>query len=769
MKIRIFFVLPFVFFAQQIFCLHSENIIDDSVHHAATTLFELIEGKNEVGVSDFLQSLDDTIKRLIIDEVRDKKSPIERALLAKSPELIGILLDHGANIFLKPEGGKTIFHLAVSDPLMLQALLKIVVERKLEDKIPIGFGELLHQCIYEKKRECLSILIEEGSPFRQFLDREISDIVPIHSAFLRADAKAVEILIKAGANLTQPLGDVKVRLIHVAASRGDLECFRLLLEALKDKVAQLASHEFVHLDDYLTVQTHGTKMTPKHYAALRGNHQVLEVLLTETVSDLDFRSAAGMTATAYAVSEGHFLCLFALLRAKPNLYIEDNNGLDVFTYAGYKNRFRCGALLMDYLNRFRFELENSPKSKRDLLADKKRWLHLSLSDMTHVIEVSVTQNPTYEQFFKDLQNIRSQLVAHAADGIDHICWKKYPILHMKYMDANNRVIARGAGVVRDYITTNASLIFGDQQDLLVSDDDGRSYGFAHQEDDLSSETLQRVNLIGFFVALSVLYNPAELPLAQYIFKIIADENPSAEDFIGKSLKGHLDQIQDLSSEEFNNLDLPTSYTVKTSRTQSRTLPLLDAEEFLTKETYPAYRRALIYLLTHGGKRRELLQAFKEGFNSLIPNTFLKIDGYQSIMFFSLVSPHLITASELQSLVGEVPLDPTDWMEHTNYVACSKETPQVQWFWNFVQRADVATRKKLLKFCTGSHLLQTGGFERLARHRTPFTIEVSKDASLLLPTARTCFYTISLPLVDDEETFNKSLLLAIDHCDGFHFI
>lgn len=63
----------------------------------------------------------------------------------------------------------------------------------------------------------------------------------------------------------------------------------------------------------------------------------------------------------------------------------------------------------------------------------------------------------------------------------------------------------------------------------------------------------------------------------------------------------------------------------------------------------------------------------------------------------------LSAEELDVLIaGNVEIDVTDWKLHSLYGGYTVDSPQVQWFWDWVHESDQANLMKLLAFATGKH-------------------------------------------------------------------
>jgi len=186
---------------------------------------------------------------------------------------------------------------------------------------------------------------------------------------------------------------------------------------------------------------------------------------------------------------------------------------------------------------------------------------------------------------------------------------------------------------------------------------------------------------------------------------------------------------------------------------------------VTEQTFMEYRNKYIFTHTYGGGRKELLRALCDGFYSLLPKQFIRLEN--SIFISNIYQTNLVSSDDLQQLIGDVVLDVEEWYRMTNYKNCDQNTKEVFWFWEFIRSSSEEIRRLVLKFVTGSSMLPIGGFKYLQSEKIPFTIEILNRTGL--PSARSCVYTLSLSTVDDRQKFFENLTLAIQDCDSFTYV
>jgi len=94
---------------------------------------------------------------------------------------------------------------------------------------------------------------------------------------------------------------------------------------------------------------------------------------------------------------------------------------------------------------------------------------------------------------------------------------------------------------------------------------------------------------------------------------------------------------------------------------------------------------------------EQTKAFLDGFNEVVPLEWL----------------HYFDERELElMLCGMQEIDIDDWQRNTVYRHYTRNSKQVQWFWQFVRQMDNEKRARLLQFVCGTCKVPVGGFAEL---------------------------------------------------------
>ncbi|XP_043562637.1 NEDD4-like E3 ubiquitin-protein ligase WWP2 isoform X2 [Chiloscyllium plagiosum] len=149
---------------------------------------------------------------------------------------------------------------------------------------------------------------------------------------------------------------------------------------------------------------------------------------------------------------------------------------------------------------------------------------------------------------------------------------------------------------------------------------------------------------------------------------------------------------------------------------------------------------------------EQTKAFLDGFNEVVPLEWLRYFDEKEL--------------ELM-LCGMQDIDLSDWQKNTIYRHYTKNSKQIQWFWQVVKEMDNEKQIRLLQFVTGTCRLPVGGFTELIGSNGPqkFCIDkVGKDS--WLPRSHTCFNRLDLPPYKSYDQLKEKLLYAIEETEGF---
>ncbi|KAI0913926.1 HECT-domain-containing protein [Ustulina deusta] len=149
---------------------------------------------------------------------------------------------------------------------------------------------------------------------------------------------------------------------------------------------------------------------------------------------------------------------------------------------------------------------------------------------------------------------------------------------------------------------------------------------------------------------------------------------------------------------------------------------------------------------------EQFQAFKDGFQELIPHDLINV----------------FDERELELLIGGIAeIDVDDWKKHTDYRGYTENDEVIQFFWQTIRSWDGEQKSRLLQFATGTSRIPVNGFKDLQGSDGPrrFTIEKAGDIGNL-PKAHTCFNRLDLPPYKSLEQLQQKLTIAVEETMGF---
>ncbi|KAF2972511.1 hypothetical protein GQX73_g1069 [Xylaria multiplex] len=149
---------------------------------------------------------------------------------------------------------------------------------------------------------------------------------------------------------------------------------------------------------------------------------------------------------------------------------------------------------------------------------------------------------------------------------------------------------------------------------------------------------------------------------------------------------------------------------------------------------------------------EQFQAFKDGFQELIPHDLINV----------------FDERELELLIGGIAeIDVDDWKKHTDYRGYTENDEVIQVFWQTIRSWDGEQKSRLLQFATGTSRIPVNGFKDLQGSDGPrrFTIEKAGDIGNL-PKAHTCFNRLDLPPYKSIEQLQQKLTIAVEETMGF---
>lgn len=166
------------------------------------------------------------------------------------------------------------------------------------------------------------------------------------------------------------------------------------------------------------------------------------------------------------------------------------------------------------------------------------------------------------------------------------------------------------------------------------------------------------------------------------------------------------------------------------------------------------KRAYYHLYT---SVREQIDSFLEGFYEIIPRDLIKIFTYK----------------ELELTISGIPdFNVADLKAMTNYNSgYNSKSPQIIWFWEFMETLNRTEKGNFLQFVTGSSKVPIEGFEHLQGMNGPERFQITKihvRHEKTLPRGHTCFNMLDLPEYSSKELLFDRMMWAIKETEGFGF-
>ncbi|XP_064393564.1 NEDD4-like E3 ubiquitin-protein ligase WWP2 [Halichondria panicea] len=205
-------------------------------------------------------------------------------------------------------------------------------------------------------------------------------------------------------------------------------------------------------------------------------------------------------------------------------------------------------------------------------------------------------------------------------------------------------------------------------------------------------------------------------------------------------------IEECGMEMFFSVDFEELGVVK-----SHELKVGGEEILVTEENKEEYVELVLQWRLKRGVE-EQTKSFLDGFNEVVPLHWLQ--------FFDERELELM-------LCGMQELNVSEWERNTIYRNYTRNSKQIQWFWQCLREFDNEKKVRLLQFVTGTCRLPVGGFSELMGSNGPqkFCIErVGKDT--WLPRSHTCFNRLDLPPYKSYEQLKEKITLAIEETEGF---
>lgn len=249
-------------------------------------------------------------------------------------------------------------------------------------------------------------------------------------------------------------------------------------------------------------------------------------------------------------------------------------------------------------------------------------------------------------------------------------------------------------------------------DLLSSEEKSLMNSFSsltHRKDETTREIDEAVAYLGRLVGTACRHGiPVDLPLPLgAVWKRLTEENTAAADILKEI---DLLAYRNAQSEEYNASSLP-----------------------------------LVQVLA---PQRRLLNSFAEGMSSVLPIELLS----------------MFTGEQLRDIVcGNPDIDVELLRRVVEYEGYNEEDQVVTFFWEVLREMTTSERKLFLQFVWARNRLPL----KESDFDAPFKIQkdtkaISEDGDYPLPSASTCFFSLSLPDYPKKEVLKQKLLFAIEN-------
>lgn len=136
--------------------------------------------------------------------------------------------------------------------------------------------------------------------------------------------------------------------------------------------------------------------------------------------------------------------------------------------------------------------------------------------------------------------------------------------------------------------------------------------------------------------------------------------------------------------------------------------------------------------------------------------------------FDVIKSTGISLAEFETLlIGSNNFNVDDWKANCRYASCGENDLVIKLFWKYISELSQEMRQKLFQFATGQRRLPYGGFSALSEK---FQIEVSRGMAVdSLPSVRTCFHTLILPMYTSYSVLEQKINFAINNCMSLEFV
>ena len=439
----------------------------------------------------------------------------------------------------------------------------------------------------------------------------------------------------------------------------------------------------------------------------------------------------------------------------------------------FRDRFKPINFAFSAHSDFLFSIESKQKLLRRRLdirfvPDTVEMLRANYHSMEGVrfnphLVLNLTRNRLTRDFLNQITRIRD------AEGVQAL------IKPMRVTFLSELGIDAG-GLKRECLGLICQDLFKPEYGMFLQDDTTRFVYFnPHcQAHDSRGEMLNEFSLLGNVLALAILNDVLlELPFAPVVYakllghKVGFKELERSFPHFYQSLTSIMNYTGDDIQETFS-----LTFTVETSQFGvNRVHPLKQNGEriFVNHSNKEEYIRGFAdYILNTS--IRDIFDAFSAGFWQLLPtDSILRrlkpheletvLCGVKEMDFKLLEQSTKYAGFPVNHRSGGAASTSSSYPPVATSVRPS--LPVIRHFWSVVHSLTDEQKRAFLHFVTGSSSVPVGGLGSLQLH-----ITCGGDDVQLLPSAKTCFATLVLPLYKSRQQLAQKLLIALEHVTGF---
>jgi len=279
--------------------------------------------------------------------------------------------------------------------------------------------------------------------------------------------------------------------------------------------------------------------------------------------------------------------------------------------------------------------------------------------------------------------------------------------------------------------------------------------FPSRKSDINPDHLSYFQFTGRIIGMGIFHEqPLDIHFSRFFYKLILNSPLEIDDLIHMDPEYHT-HLKWLLDNDINDKELELFFTYDCQlfgkleqielKPNGFKIPVTDEnkEEYVRLTTEYRMRRAI----------QTQIEYFQQGLFEIIPKNWLSIFNHY----------------EIELLISGLPqINLEDWKKNTEYVSYDENSPQIIWFWDWINSLGYNEKAAVLQFATGTSCVPLGGFALLKgiSGLSKFTLKRVQYRDQY-PTAATCFNSVSLPEYTSHTELSQRCGFAIKHCSyGF---